>query len=74
MPYDLKTVFDVSKAIKLKPGDLKVLTHEHSAGLYYQINDIRTCYVLPTKDWGDGDCFYEVDKDTEGAIQIVLID
>jgi hypothetical protein len=74
MPYDKETVSDVIRAIKQKPGDLKVLTHEHNAGLYYQINDIKTCYVLPTKDWGGGDCFFEVDENTEGAIQIVLID
>ena len=72
MPYDAENVGDVIRAIKQKPGDLKVLTH--TDGLYYKINDIRTCYVLPTKDWGGGDCFFEIDKDTEGAIQIVLID
>lgn len=70
--YKTETVSDVIRAIKQKPADLKVLTH--SDGLYYIINEIRTCYVIPARDWGNGKCFQEVDECTKGAIQIVLID
>ena len=72
MSYDLKTVQDVMRAIKQNPHDLQVLLHLD--GMYYPLNEIRSCYVLPTTDWTHADCFHEVDENTKGSTQIVLID
>jgi len=72
MAYKTDDVADVIRTLKQPPGELKVLTH--TDGCYYPINEIRTCWVIPGKDWGKGDCFYEVDEGTKGATKIVLID
>lgn len=72
MGYDLKTVDDVRKCLKQTPGDLKVLIE--SDGYYYQIGEVRSCYVIPDRDWTGEKGYQEVHKLTEGNIQAIIIE
>ena len=72
MAYNTKTVDHIKDLVKLIPEDLKVMIlHD---GLCYPIYKIKTCYVIPTEDWGKNKCYVETDEDTKGAIQILLIE
>lgn len=72
MAYDLKTIDDVRRRLKQAPGDLKLMIMDD--GLCYPINKIKTCYVIPTKNWDGEECFIGADEDQKGAIQIMLIE
>ncbi len=72
MGYDLKTVDNVRRCLKQAPGDLKVLIE--SDDYYYQIGEVRSCYVIITIDKRSGyECYQEVDELTEGAMQAIII-
>jgi len=71
MGYDKKTVDDVCRCLKQAPGDLKVLIE--SDGYYYQIGEVRSCYVIPSRDWTGDKGYQEVDEHIEGAMQAIII-
>jgi len=43
-------------------------------GLCYPVHEIKTCYVIPTRDWTKTKCYIEVDEHERGAIQVMLIE
>jgi hypothetical protein len=71
MGYDLKTIDDVRRRLKQAPGDLKVLIE--SDGYYYQIGEVKSKYVIHIEGWA-GNKYQEVDEDTEGATQVMIIE
>ena len=72
MAYDLNTTDDITRRLKDCPRDLKVMTiHD---GLCYPVHEIKTCYVIPTRDWTKTKCYIEADEHEKGAIQIMLIE
>lgn len=72
MGYDKETIYDVRRALKQAPVDLKVLILND--GFCYPITEIKTCYVIPTKDWTKSKCYIKTDEHTKGAKQVLLIE
>ena len=71
MAYDTDTAYDVIRALKQTPGDLKVLSQQ--GGLYSPVKGIKTLYVVPFKGSFGQDYYKEVDEHTKGAIQVIVI-
>jgi len=71
MAYVTDTAYDVIRALKQPPSDLKVLTQQ--GGLFSPIKRIKTLYVVPFKGSFGQDYYKEVDEHTKGAIQVIAI-